>query len=240
MHLGGDQRVEVTAHGLDVRGEKADPAVLGVEERAVEVHELRRALVERRPHRFEDVLDGHRIPLRHAPRALDAEAARRTAQAEAAGARRVDHQVAAVDGRDAPHRRAARRPPFVEPGLRHGPDLDPERLGAVELAAHEEEPLAVDEQMERRAGGRPLLDGRAHPGLVGEHEVERAGHSGGAGRPAEERPVVANGRVEHGTAGRELELERSRMDSRSHVSALQSAQPLPTSATALPPPTSTR
>ena len=100
--------------------------------------------------------------------------------------------------------------------------------------------LAVDEQMERRAGGRPLLDGRAHPGLVGEHEVERAGHSGGAGRPAEERPVVANGRVEHGTAGRELELERSRMDSRSHGSALQSAQPLPTSATALPPPTSTR
>src|SRR5207247_7178103 len=126
----------------------------GVEEAAVEVDELGCALVEGRADHLEHVLDRRRgVALGRCPRAFHAEAARRAAQAEAARAGRVDHEVAAVHGRDAPHRRAARRVPLVEAWLWDGADLDAEAFGAVGVAAPEGEALAVGEQAEGRAGG---------------------------------------------------------------------------------------
>src|SRR5207237_211698 len=121
VDLRRDQRVEVAPDRVDVRREKADAAVLGVEEAAVEVDELGGALVEGRADHLEHLLDrGRGVALRRRPGAFHAEAARCAAQAEAAGASRVDHEVAAVHGRDAPHRRAACRVPLVEAWLRNG------------------------------------------------------------------------------------------------------------------------
>ena len=104
MRLHGDQGVEVPADALDVRRQEDEAAVLGVEGVAVQVDELRGALVERRPHHLDDVGDRrHRLAVAGAARTFHAEAAGGALHAEPARSRGMDQQVVPEHARDAPH-----------------------------------------------------------------------------------------------------------------------------------------
>src|SRR5437667_173562 len=102
------------AHRLDVGGQEGDAAVLALVVAGVEVDELARALVEGGAHDLEHVGDRDRLAVGRHARALDAEAARRAAHAEAAGGARVHEQVAAAHGGDPWHGRAAAGEALVE------------------------------------------------------------------------------------------------------------------------------
>src|SRR5581483_11458415 len=227
VDLRGDERVEVAAYRLDVGREERDAAVVGVVVRGVEIDELRDAFVERGAHGLEHVLDRRRpVRPRRRARAFEAEAARRSADAEPARAARRDEQVVPVERRDAPHRRAARRPPLVEARLRKRADGEPLRAGGV--AVFELEAPALADERERRGARPAVVDGRAHPDVAREDEVERAGDVL-AERAAAREPGRPDGGTEGHAVAREAQLERPGVAEGAHVDGPQRAQPGPSS-----------
>src|SRR5581483_10823234 len=141
---------------------------------------------------------------RHA-RALDAEATRRAADAETAGRRRVDDQVAPPHRRDPPHRRAAARAPVVEARRRERANVDPLAL----VAADDEVALAVGDEPERRV----VAERRVDVDLSGKDELQGADRAVGA---------KADARIEADALDRELELQVRGV---AHAPAPQTAQP---------------
>src|SRR5437667_388739 len=214
VDLGGDQRVEVPAHRLDVGGQEGDAAVLALVVAGVEVDELARALVEGGAHDLEHVGDRDRLAVGRHARALDAEAARRAAHAEAAGGARVHEQVAAAHGADPCHGRAAAGAALVEGGPRAGADLEAGAPGAADVAAHEEVPAALGEEREGRARGVACVDRDVDADVAGQDELERP-----RGVPGGE---AGGGRVEARAAHGELELPVRRVG---HGGPAQHEQP---------------
>ena len=206
-------------NALDVRRQEDESAVLDVEGVAVQVDELRAALVERRPHHLDDVRHRrHRLAVPGAPRTFHAEAAGGALHAEPARSRGMDQQVVPQHARDPTHGHPAGGAPAVEPRRRGHEHLEIRNPVATRIG--QPVPAVGAAQLERRDRRAGRVDRHGDRSRVADDQLEALRQR----LPGRREAVRA--RVDPHAARREVELDAG-IDAASHARSPQAAQPSP-------------